>query len=938
MGSIITPRHSHLQFTPSSHSPLYPYLLQSPLTSSHSISRHMNARLITNPLQSLECNLEQIHEDKTVSSDSVEEPESLEYPTFLAIDIEESRTSDEEIRNFLRSLATYTQDTKHIAPHVFNRVIEILKKLQLRIFKSNRSRADSTFIFPSLDQVADIPRFEAWTLHLLLSAQNTRLSAAVLDVFRDDIPGSSRKDIAIALLSGFIPSLLSAMGGESLLMLPLSDPLHNALFAFLAQLIDTLKQFPPSTVATSSEELASQIHDHLLVPIRPLLIRHLKSPTPTSNNRNYNIWWSRLFENSRKKDQIPPYYQDFAFLHVLRQCANLRQSWNDFSAFLTGLMKEVWEERRKEGLVDDAVLPPFMSTPLRNNMTPHEMITLLDSASAFLASTPRLSDADAVSVTLFLTSFDNMIFVKSKKGKDAFSSAFVSSLSSCPPFAMSVATLMLLSLTCSQFGLREERIAFWTFCIFRKRGNVKSVVNSEFFTTLAEALQKLQSDWSDDTIHSIHVFFADVVQLILEAIAPWRFTLHSNSKIQEFQHIQKKHVNNVLVPLRQSLVHCARTNNWIVHHFELLSCPDLNHPDTLPFFEGVWEEVRQEAIGLVCGDDRAAAPVFLTMNLFSHMSMEDTQSGMSSLSSYLSATPSPPPPVTSIIRLFLSTIATASSLSLSEQMNRMISLGVRKDYLLQDWIRSHRNFASCFAQTIPTLFITTNREICYDVQLMVEAVLESSKHFSEIVMSLTEAGFVSNMAQVLMETRTQANNDSPLRDDNTQCFLTVLSACLNCIPSSVPAYHSDKLRGNKRRARLLVEKKVLFEAVGKAEWLCPVLTETLAKCGFHVAAMRLCDLAEKNEHQVWLLSLFGHENPNSKLLDYERRFYYTRKPSSSKRTALTLRERMKGQNEEGLEDLIEKNLFGPDLSRPNNSIPRQAKQCIINTGFNGWRI
>ncbi|KAK2946866.1 hypothetical protein BLNAU_18165 [Blattamonas nauphoetae] len=927
----------------------------------------MNTRLITTPLQSSECNLEQIHDDKTVSSDSVEEPESLEYPPFLAIDIEDSRTSDEEIRNFLRSLATYTQDTKNIASHVFNRVIEILNKLQLRISKSNRSRDESIFIFPSLDQVADVPHFEAWTLHLLLSARNTRLSAAVLDVFREDIPGSSRKDIAIALLSGFIPSLLSAMGGESLLMLPLSDPLHNALFAFLAQLIDTLKQFPPSTVATSSEELASQIHDHLLVPIRPLLIRHLKSPTSISHDRNNSFWWTRLFENSRKNGQIPPYYQNFAVLHVLRQCANLRQNWNEFSAFLTRLMKEVWEERRKEGLVDDAVLPLFMSTPLRNNMTPHEMITLLDSASAFLASTPRLSDADAVSVTLFLTSFDNMIFVKSKKGKDAFSSAFVSSLSSCPPFTTSVATLMLHSMTCSQSGLPKERRAFWTSCIFRKKGNVKSIVNSGFFTTIAAVLPTLQSDWSDDTIHSIHVLFTEIVQLIFETIAPWRFTLHSNSKIQEFQHIQKKHVNNVLVPLRQSLVHCARTNNWIVHHLDLLSSPDLNHPDTIPFLEGVWEEVRQEAIGLVCGDDRADAPVFLTMNLFSCLSMEETQSRLSSLSAYISTTPSPPLPVASIIRHLLHTIATASSLSLSEQRNRTIYyFGTRKDFLLQDWIRSHPNFASCFAQTMPTLFITTNNEIRYYVQFVIELVLESSNHLSEIVMSLTDADFVSNMAQVLMETRTQANNDFTL-EDNSRCFLKVLITCLHYIPSSVPAYHSGQLRENERRARLLVEKvlvpsqpflafllaplslsrcvfssilflKELFEAVGKAEWVCPVLTETLAKCGFHVAAMRLCDLAEKNEHQVWLLSLFGHENPNSKSLDYERRLSYTRKPSSSKRTALTLRERMKGRNEEGLEDLIEKNLFGPDLSRPNNSIPQQAKQCIINTGFNGWRI
>ncbi|KAK2963545.1 hypothetical protein BLNAU_1588 [Blattamonas nauphoetae] len=928
----------------------------------------MNTRLILTHLQSSTCDLKPIGSIEIPSSELVNESGALEFPPFLAIDIEDSHPSDEDICHFLKTLATYTRDHKHIAPHVINRIIEILKRLQHRISKSNDSRDESLFIFPCLGRVTDLSRFETWTLHVLLSTQNTRLSAAVLNLFREDIPGSSRKDIMNALISGFIPSLLSALGEESLLSLPPSDPLHEALFAFLAQLIGTLKWSSWSTVATPSEELASPLLDHLLVTIRPLLILHLKSPTFISQSINHRFWCHHLFEDYVFNDKVPPNLQRLAVVHVLRQCANLRQVQNELGALLTGLMQEVWEERMKEGLVEDAVLPLFVSTPLRTNMTPLEMVPLLDSASAFLASTPNLSDADAVSVTLFLTSFDNMILVKSKKEKDVLSSAFVDSLSSCPPFATSVAKLMLLSMTCSHLEIGEERRLFWTSYIFRKKGNVKSVVSSGLFTHLAAVLQTLQSDWSDDDIDTIHCFFADVIEIVLDVNAPHRASLFSNSKIQKFRHTQQTVVNNVLVPLRQSLVHCARTNHLIVPNFDLLSCPDINHPDTIPFFEGVWDEVRREAIGLVCGDDRAAAPVFLTMNLFSHLSMEETQSGLSSLSSYLSTTPSPPLPVASCICVFLDTITTAFSLSLSEQENaRHYRFAPWKDSLLQLWIRSNPTFANCFAQTIPTFFITSDIEIESSVRVMIKFVLDFSENLSEIATSLVDAGFISNLALVLMKPDSQTNSQYSFLDANVQCFLKVVSACLNNIPSSVNVSKNTQVRDSESRARTLmnvldpsqpflasllaplslsrcvsssiIHLNELLEGVGKAEWDCPILTRSLAKCGFHVATMRLCDLTEENKHQVLMLSLFGHDKPDSRLLSFERFFFNTPKPtSSSNRTVTTLRKRMMGRNVEGLEDLSEKNLLCPDLSSPDDEVTKRAKQFIINTGFNGWRI
>ncbi|KAK2963401.1 hypothetical protein BLNAU_1442 [Blattamonas nauphoetae] len=878
----------------------------------------MNIRLISTPLQSSTCDLKPIGSIEILLPEPVEEPETQEFPPFLAIDIEDSRPSDEDIRHFLRTLATYTRDHTHIAPHIIDRIDEILKRLQRRISKSNDSQDESVFIFPRLGRVTDLSRFETWTLHILLSTHNTRLSAAVLDVFREDISGSSRKGIMNTLMAGFIPSLISALGEESLFSLHPSDPLHEALFAFLAQLIDTLKWSSHSTVATPSEELASPLLDHLLVPIRRLIILHLKSPTSISHSMNYSFWYTRLFENRMKNHKIPPNYQKLAIIHVLRQCANLRQGQNELGAFLTGLMQEVWEERRKEGLVEDTIIPQFMSTPLRNSMTPLEMAPLLNSASAFLASTPHLSDADAVPVTLFLMSFDNMILVKSKKEKDVLSSAFVDSLSSCPPFATSVATLMLLSLTCSQSKLGEERRSFWTSYIFRKKGNVKSVVDSGFFTHLAAALQTLQSDWSDDTIHNIHYFLTEVIKLNLDMIAQWRLPLSTHSTIQTFQHTQQTVVNSVLVPLRQSLVHCVRTNDWIVRHFDLLSNPDINHKDTIPFFEGVWDEVRREAIGLVCGDDRAAVPVFLTMNLFSHLSMEETQSGLSSLSSYLSTTPSPPHPVASCICFFLDTIENA----------------IYDSHMFHHHQHTNLEFFAIY----------------------------------EIVSSLVDAGFVSNLALVLTKTDNPTSNPYSFAEDTSRFFLKVVRACLNCVPSLDDVHINYQLWAHESRACTLIEKvlvpsqrflasvlaplslsrsvfssilnlKELLEGVGTVEWDCPILTGSLAKCGFHVAAMRLCDLAERNEHQVWPLSLFGHEKPESELLSFERFSFYTHKhASSSNRTVTTLRKRMMERNEEGLEDLSEKNLLCPDLSGPDDKVTQRAKQFIINTGFNGWRI
>ncbi|KAK2948415.1 hypothetical protein BLNAU_16670 [Blattamonas nauphoetae] len=279
----------------------------------------------------------------------------------------------------------------------------------------------------------------------------------------------------------------------------------------------------------------------------------------------------------------------------------MRQGQNKLAPFLRELMKKVWEERRKEGLVEDVPIPLFISTPLRNGMTPPEMVPLLDSASALLASAHPLSHSDAVAVTLFLTSLDNYISFKTKKGRNAFNSAFFKSLSSCPPFATSFATLMLLSLTCSHLELREERRSFWTDYVFSERANVQPVSNSGFFTVLAETFQTLRTGWSDDNIHSIHCFFTDIIKLIVERISPWKSTLETASDVEQFRYTQHITVNNVFVPLRPSLLHCARTNAGIAPHLDFLSWQDVNHPETVPFFEGMWEEVRQEQGVPFCG-------------------------------------------------------------------------------------------------------------------------------------------------------------------------------------------------------------------------------------------------------------------------------------------------------------------------------------------------
>ncbi|KAK2956551.1 hypothetical protein BLNAU_8391 [Blattamonas nauphoetae] len=705
----------------------------------------------------------------------------------------------------------------------------------------------------------------------------------------------------------------------------------------------------------------------MLVPLRPFLIRHLKYSTSFSDSERHRAVPFSRYDSHWPKKQLSPNKQYFPFLTFFRQFASLQHGQNEFVAFLAELMQEVWEERRREGLVLDGPDPLFVSTPLRTNMTPPEMVPLLDSASAILASTRPLSDFDAVTVTLFLTSFENMIFIRTEKGRVEFSSTFADSLSSCPPFARSLATLILLSLTSSPFESWAERREFWLDCIFSQQFNLMSVANHVFFPLLAEEAQTLQTGWSDESILEVHSFFTDIVELSVRMITPCGSTLKTDSDIEHFQKTQQIVVSNVLAPLRQSLVLFARTNTRIVPHFDFLSFQEINHPNIVRFFSGVWEEVRREAIEVVCGEDEAEAPVFLTMDLFSCLSMEETELGLSSLSSYLSTTPSPPQIVIACIHLFLRTITNVSSLSLSEQKKiRARSAWARIDSQLQVWIRSHRSFAFCFSETVPTLLLSRNDDIQVDSRWMVDFILEYSSNPSEIVLSLAEAGLVSNLALVLMNTQSRTNSRDFIKHANSRCFLKIVKASLSVIPTSVHMSFKDQLRENERRARILVEKvlvpsqpflisllaplslsrgvdeaisdlKELLLAIGTAEWYCPKLTESLARCGFHVATMRLCDLTEKTEFQVCLLALTVNPKYDSGIINRHQSSSKAVNSASSKLTVPTLRERMKGRNEEGQEDLIEEVMLGRPLTDYFRDIQSRTNRFINNTGFNTFR-
>ncbi|KAK2956552.1 hypothetical protein BLNAU_8392 [Blattamonas nauphoetae] len=919
------------------------------------------------PLQSSECDLERIHNDETVSSDVVEEPESLEYPTFLAIDIGDSRPSDEDIRTFLKSLATFTQDTLHIAPPVLDRIITILEQLQHRISSYDLWQKNPIFLFPCLDQVTNLSSFSTWAWHILLSSHNTRLSVAVLDVLRKELRYISHKSMINALRSGFIPSLLSALGVESLLSLPLSDPLPDALYHFLIGLIDNLKWRSLSEVASSSRAFTSQLLDHLLHPLRSLLIFHLNSPTSISNCMHDRFWHHRLYKFSILFDEVPPNNQLLPILNFFRHFAYRQHGQNDFVAFVTGLMQEVWEERRREGLVGDEPVPLFVSTPLRTNMTPPEMVPLLDSASAFLASTDPLSDSHAITVTLFLMCFNNVVFIKKGDSTHPITFLHLKSLSSCPPFATSLAKLMLLSSACSHFEIREENRFFWTKLFPTKQRQLQDIVTFGFIAVLADVAQTLRTGWSDDILHRVHCFFTDIIELSVRMITPCRSTPETDSDIEHFHHDQQIIVNHVLVPLRQSLVHCIKTNTRIVPHFDILSYPDINHPSMVRFFAGVWEEVRREAIEIVCGEDEAEAPVYLTMDLFSRLSMEETELGLSSLSSYLSSTPSPPPPVASSIHLFLLTIATASSHSFSERKKiRARSVWTRIGSQLKVWIRSHRSFAICFAETVPTLLLTNNFDIRHDMRWMIEDVLRSSYNSSESVPSLAEAGLVSNMALVLMKAQNQSNIRYTLKHPYSRFFLTVVKKCLDTIPSSSHLSIEGQLNDNEHNTRILIEKvlvpsqpfltsllaplsmsrcvdeaisdlKQLLETIGKVEWYYPQLTKSLARCGFHVATMRFCDLTEINEHQIMLLTLLWPETINSKIINRNQSSSKTDNSASSKLTIPTQRERMNGRNEEGQEDLVEKVMICRVLLDNSRDIQSRTNRFINKIGFNTFR-
>ncbi|KAK2947287.1 hypothetical protein BLNAU_17763 [Blattamonas nauphoetae] len=713
------------------------------------------------------------------------------------------------------------------------------------------------------------------------------------------------------LEKGFLRSLLSALDEQRLLKTPLSDPLHAAIFSFFVKILRRTKY---TNISLS----------RILGPLESHLTLHLTHPTvaifpdqASEDEEDMNGEWN---------GEVPP------ILLFLEGILEVDGKNTTTVQFVKGLVMSALEARRKEGVVVEGVsVPLLLSTQLHPDLEADELTPILDAASSFIVSHHSLSTADAADILIFLTILEALFFRNSPFGvsddkPDApppIQRALTMSMSD--DFRHSLARLLVLSILSANpyVAMTGRNLVFrWTQVWDQK--SLSSLLESGTVKTLAHVYSELcpshlKNEVAKDDLIT-HVFMQTLDGLGAQ-LNEMDETNENTSKLEQLV------VDEILLPTRKSLVAFARRESTLMEWtFELDQ--NSNMPHLIESLKEVWEEVRREAVGIVENEYSSTVPSFLTLDLFSELSFESIASALSSLSSFITANPSPADPIASCAVLFLHKLK--------------IDLGT---YITVS------SFPATVARTLPPLFATENEKLLgFAEDLLNQAIdgigldhpewmaenglfvnlmdvfrmkmaAESHPHEeecrkietrNEINMMLTSA--VVDIIVLSLSHFTSSSRSNPFdpNDADTDAIARIvlekiLEPCEGFITSSLRAClnSSRPLKASDDMIRLV-------QAACQVESRYSLLSEFVERNGFHLVLMKVFDSAESTFNQVSALfdidfdqfiptHIEGLEETQPDVVQITE----VQGGGDERTKRFSVREMMRGRNEEGYEDCVD---------------------------------
>ncbi|KAK2954276.1 hypothetical protein BLNAU_10775 [Blattamonas nauphoetae] len=568
------------------------------------------------------------------------------------------------------------------------------------------------------------------------------------------------------------------------------------------------------------------------------------------------------------------------------------------------------EARKKEDVVvEDVSVRLLLSTQLHPDLEADELSPILDSASSFLASRPSLSTTETADLLIFFTIL-KALFFQSAPFNDSDDqpdtpppNQRAREMSMSDGFRNSLTRLLVLSiLSASPSIAMEDQVLLRAWTEVRDQKSLSSLLESGAVKTLTRISSELCPSHSKYEAEMDDV----ITQVFLQSLEVFGDQSEMDETNEKKTKLEQLVVTEILTSTRTSLVASARKES----HESM---------------KEVWEEVRLEAVGIVENELSSTVPSFLTLDLFSELSFESIVSALSSLSSFITANPSPADPIASCAVLFLYKLK--------------IDLGT---YITVS------SFPATFARTLPPILATENEQL-FDsaVALLNQAIDHFGRDHPE---RMPEDGLFVNLMDVfrmknVTESHPQEEGCSKIETVNdintllTHVVMNFVATSLSLFTSSsrsnpfdpndadtdsiarivlekilepCEGFIASSLRVCLNSSRPLNEFDIMIHLVQTAcrvESQYSLLSEFVERNGFHLVPMKVFDSTESKYMKIsslcdieWdLFTSTQFEDGQETQPDVER-ITEVQGRGDERKKRFSLREMMRGRNEEGFED------------------------------------
>ncbi|KAK2957891.1 hypothetical protein BLNAU_7067 [Blattamonas nauphoetae] len=654
--------------------------------------------------------------------------ETPEIPSFFPIEIGLTYPSDAEIERFIVSLTTYIRNGHPLTPSLLDRTCELFSQYEQRILKHPQFSPHKWLLFSRTDLRAAFLTGDDSSWRVLLSTNIPQLRVSVIKVLATEISKIIVLDVFGLVQSDFIPILLTVLDEQTLFSTPLSDPIHPALLTLFHNIFDlyVMDMRNRTTIPFDESLFISMINQ-----LRPFLLFYLKHPTfdpfPQKPTLKDNFHLVTAPDGTQSEFAILPIKTHSPIIEIVHKILDLDNSNNSHVSFIQDLMEAVREERRKEGLAKELEpLPLFMTARIASDQRSVDLVPILESCNDFILSHISLSNDNCIDIVVFILLLNHFFSHETNLLHRPSLTLPQFLLSKSPQLVSSLTKLFLLALSSSSEVIRPHcHLLVEPFFVSNNSSIHRFLAESGFVPTLLQTAREL------DIPNSAHApFFQLTIQLLVRTIVSHLQSLKDSDLQEGTEGSAQFVVDRILVPCREFVVLVARSPSQPIDHLKLPLTP-IRHRQALSFFEGVWKEVREEAIGLVRKEGSAELPSFLTIDLFGQLESDSVQTALLSLSSFLHTHPTPPDPIAASIHLFLSTLTTARLLPQPKpRRNQFIFDGIFSPPEQLEVVK--------WLSTDPT-----NRDIVMDSAKLLHSIISESQR--DVRLSLAQNGLIHRL-------------------------------------------------------------------------------------------------------------------------------------------------------------------------------------------------